>query len=145
MTSMKSFKLVHPFILLQLMIFTGFSRFGICDKAFIEGDMHLVGLFDVFDGEDGGCLRINTDSVMVIEAVRWYTGQINKANVLPFRIGKLITILIRKRNAKKIICLLFSFYNTKISIVPFIVCNARHKEKHLSHYREKIAIPHTHS
>ena len=84
-----SVKLFQPFLVLRILILTIHIEFSKCDKAFIDGDMYIIGLFDVFDGQDGSCLRVNTDSVMVLEAVRWYTGQLNKANVFPFKIGKI--------------------------------------------------------
>ena len=81
-------KLRQTFLILKILIFVNHFGFSRCDKAYIDGDMYIVGLFDVFNGQDGSCLDLNTDSVMVLEATRWYTGQLNKANVLPFKIGK---------------------------------------------------------
>ena len=56
--------------------------------AKVDGDVKIAGLFEIENRKGDNCGPINTDSVMVLEATRWYIEQLNKHNALPFKLGK---------------------------------------------------------
>lgn len=56
--------------------------------ARINGDINIAGLFEIQAKDGNGCGQINVDSVMVLEAVRWYLERLNLNSSLPFKIGK---------------------------------------------------------
>ena len=56
--------------------------------AKVDGDVKIAGLFEIESRKGDNCGPINTDSVMVLEATRWYIEQLNEHNALPFKLGK---------------------------------------------------------
>ena len=84
-----TFNCFKTFLISRILIFSALLGFSRCDLVFVNGEMYIVGLFDVFDEKDGRCSGVNTDSVMVLEAVRWYVEQLNEEKALPFKIGKM--------------------------------------------------------
>ena len=56
--------------------------------AHLPGDVYIVGLFEIETEKGGKCDQIKTESVMTLEATRWYVNQLNLARTLPFKIGK---------------------------------------------------------
>ena len=56
--------------------------------AKVDGDVSIAGLFEIQNKKGDKCGIINTDSVMVLEATRWYIEQLNEHNALPLRLGK---------------------------------------------------------
>ena len=63
------------------------------EVAKVDGDIYIAGLFEVQANDGGHCGAIDVDSVMTLEATRWYLEQFNTNNVLPFKIGKYDTII----------------------------------------------------
>lgn len=62
-------------------------QFAASEFASVEGDISIAGLFEIQTRDGGRCGATNVDSVMVLEATRWYIEQLNKNNSLPFKIG----------------------------------------------------------
>ena len=60
------------------------------DVAKVDGDVNIAGLFEIKNKKGDKCGIINKDSVMVLEATRWYIEQLNENSALPFKLGKLI-------------------------------------------------------
>ena len=58
--------------------------------AKVDGDVHIAGLFEIENKKGNTCGTISIDSVMVLEATRWYIERLNEHNALPFKLGKLI-------------------------------------------------------
>ena len=63
------------------------------EVAKVDGDIYIAGLFEVQANDGGQCGVIDVDSVMTLEATRWYIEQFNTNNVLPFKIGKYGSII----------------------------------------------------
>ena len=63
------------------------------EVAKVDGDIYVAGLFEVQSNDGGQCGTIDVDSVMTLEATRWYIEQFNTNNVLPFKIGKYGSII----------------------------------------------------
>ena len=61
--------------------------------ATVDGDINIAGLFEIQKNDGGQCGAINKDSVMILEATRWYIEQLNMNNALPFKIGKRLRIV----------------------------------------------------
>lgn len=59
----------------------------------MPGDVSVVGMFAAWISRDGVCTSdIDINSVMLIEAVKWYINQLNQYGNLPLTIGKLIIL-----------------------------------------------------
>ena len=56
----------------------------------IEGDVYIAGLFEIENKNGDQCGSVSIDSVMVLEATRWYIEQLNEYHALPFKLGTLI-------------------------------------------------------
>ena len=63
------------------------------DFAKVEGDLTIVGLFEIEKKDGNACGEINIESVMILEATRWYIDQLNKNSSLPFKLGKMVYLL----------------------------------------------------
>ena len=79
-------KLLYTVFLTMVLSWTIVS--GADEIAIVNGDVNIAGLFEIQTQDGDGCGQINSDSVMVLEAVRWYLEQLNYNNSLPFQIGK---------------------------------------------------------
>lgn len=55
--------------------------------ASVEGDINIAGLFEIQEKDGNQCGRVNIESVMLLEATRWYIEQLNKNSSIPFKIG----------------------------------------------------------
>ena len=60
------------------------------DVAKVDGDVNIAGLFEIASKKGDKCGTVNKDSVMVLEATRWYIEQLNENSALPFKLGKLV-------------------------------------------------------
>ena len=58
------------------------------EYAYVPGEIYIAGLFQIQTENGGQCDKINVDSVMTLEAIRWYIQQLNKKGSLPFQLGK---------------------------------------------------------
>lgn len=58
------------------------------DVAKVDGDIYIAGLFEIETAKRGECGVTDIDSVMVLEATRWYIEQLNEHNSLPFKLGR---------------------------------------------------------
>ena len=59
------------------------------EVANVNGDIYIAGLFEIQTNDGEQCGAIDTDSVMTLEATRWYIERLNMNNALPFKIGKM--------------------------------------------------------
>ena len=71
----------------MILVFFQLSEASV-EVAKVDGDIDVAGLFEVQANDGGQCGAIDVDSVMTLEATRWYLEQLNINNALPFKIGK---------------------------------------------------------
>ena len=62
------------------------------EYAFVNGTVTIAGLFNIQTRKGTYCEEINEESVMTLEAIRWYINQLNDNRALPFKIGELTHI-----------------------------------------------------
>ena len=79
------------------------------DVAKVEGDLTIVGLFEIEKRDGNACGEINIESVMILEATRWYIDQLNRNGSLPFKIGEMDCLV-------KFVFYLFFFF---FFLIPF--------------------------
>ena len=58
--------------------------------AKVDGDINIAGLFEIQTNDAGRCGAVNIESIMTLEATRWYIDKLNENNALQFRLGKCI-------------------------------------------------------
>ena len=55
----------------------------------IEGNVTVVGLFEIFEPKNGECgTKVVPSSVMAAEAVKWFFQRLNNENALQLKIGR---------------------------------------------------------